>query len=425
LWTARGEQEGDVTTDAADEVAAARPGTGRGLGSPLEVLRVFFKLGVTSFGGPIAHIGYFREEFVVRRRWLDEQAFVDLVALCQFLPGPASSQVGFSIGLMRAGYAGGLAAWTGFTLPSAIVMVLFAYGAGALSGPLGAGLLHGLKLVAVAIVAQAVYGMARTLCPDRERASIAVAAALIILFSTSSIAQIGSIVLGGAVGLWLCRGSPPAITEHLAVPVSRTAGLVALSGYFVLLLGLPILCSLEPAQGLAVFEAFYRSGALVFGGGHVVLPLLREAFVTPGWLSDDVFLAGYGAAQAVPGPLFTFAAYLGAVVKAIPHGVPGAALGLFGIFLPGILILLGTLPFWDRFRKRAGAQAAMHGVNAAVVGLLGAALYNPVWTTSVKTPGDFAVVLLGFVLLMVWRASPLVVVLISALGGMALALLGQ
>ncbi len=414
-----------MTTDAVDEVAAARRGTGRDLGSPLEVLRVFFKLGVTSFGGPIAHIGYFREEFVVRRHWLDEQAFVDLVALCQFLPGPASSQVGFSIGLMRAGYAGGLAAWTGFTLPSAIVMVLFAYGAGALSGPLGAGLLHGLKLVAVAIVAQAVYGMARTLCPDRERASIAVAAALIILFSTSSIAQIGSIVLGGAAGLWLCRGAPPAIADHLAVPVSRTAGLVALSAYFVLLLGLPILRSLEPAQGLAVFEAFYRSGALVFGGGHVVLPLLREAFVTPGWVSDDVFLAGYGAAQAVPGPLFTFAAYLGAVVKATPHGVPGAALGLFGIFLPGILILLGTLPFWDTFRKRAGAQAAMRGVNAAVVGLLGAALYNPVWTTSVKTPGDFAVVLLGFVLLMVWRTPPLVVVVISALSGMALALLGR
>jgi len=414
-----------VTTDAVDEVAAARRGTGRGLGSPLEVLRVFFKLGVTSFGGPIAHIGYFHEEFVVRRRRLDERAFVDLVALCQFLPGPASSQVGFSIGLMRAGYAGGLAAWTGFTLPSAIVMVLFAYGAGALSGPLGAGLLHGLKLVAVAIVAQAVYGMARTLCPDRERASIAVAAALIILFSTSSIAQIGSIVLGGAAGLWLCRGAPLAIADHLAVPVSRTAGLVALSAYFVLLLGLPILRSLEPAQGLAVFEAFYRSGALVFGGGHVVLPLLREAFVTPGWVSDDVFLAGYGAAQAVPGPLFTFAAYLGAVVKATPHGVPGAALGLFGIFLPGILILLGTLPFWDTFRKRAGAQAAMRGVNAAVVGLLGAALYNPVWTTSVKTPGDFAVALRGFVLLMVWRAPPLVVVVISALGGMALALLGR
>ncbi len=414
-----------MTTDAVDEVAAARRGTGRDLGSPLEVLRVFFKLGVTSFGGPIAHIGYFREEFVVRRHWLDEQAFVDLVALCQFLPGPASSQVGFSIGLMRAGYAGGLAAWTGFTLPSAIVMVLFAYGAGALSGPLGAGLLHGLKLVAVAIVAQAVYGMARTLCPDRERASIAVAAALIILFSTSSIAQIGSIVLGGAAGLWLCCGAPPAIADHLAVPVSRTAGLVALSAYFVLLLGLPILRSLEPAQGLAVFEAFYRSGALVFGGGHVVLPLLREAFVTPGWVSDDVFLAGYGAAQAVPGPLFTFAAYLGAVVKATPHGVPGAALGLFGIFLPGILILLGTLPFWDTFRKRAGAQAAMRGVNAAVVGLLGAALYNPVWTTSVKTPGDFAVVLLGFVLLMVWRTPPLVVVVISALSGMALALLGR
>jgi chromate transporter len=225
--------------------------------------------------------------------------------------------------------------------------------------------------------------------------------------------------------LWLCRGAPLAIADHLAVPVSRTAGLVALSAYFVLLLGLPILRSLEPAQGLAVFEAFYRSGALVFGGGHVVLPLLREAFVTPGWVSDDVFLAGYGAAQAVPGPLFTFAAYLGAVVKATPHGVPGAALGLFGIFLPGILILLGTLPFWDTFRKRAGAQAAMRGVNAAVVGLLGAALYNPVWTTSVKTPGDFAVALLGFVLLTVWRAPPLVVVVISALGGIALALLGR
>jgi len=394
-------------------------------GSPLEVLLVYLKLGVSSFGGPIAHIGYFREEFVVRRRWLDERAFVDLVALCQFLPGPASSQVGFSIGLMRAGYLGALAAWTGFTLPSAIVLVLFAYGAGSVSGPLGAGLLHGLKLVAVAIVAQAVWGMARTLCPDRERASIAVAAALIILFSGSVLSQIGSILLGAIAGLWLCRAGPPAEHGHFAVPVSRGVGFAALIAFFVLLAGLPLLQELHLWQGVAVFDAFYRSGALVFGGGHVVLPLLREAFVPPGWVSDDAFLAGYGAAQAVPGPLFTFAAYLGAIVNTNPHGVAGAMLGLLGIFIPGILILLGTLPFWESFRKRTGAQAAMRGVNAAVVGVLGAALYNPIWVSSVKTPGDFGVALLGFILLAVWRVPPLAVVILGALGGIVLALLGR
>jgi chromate transporter len=392
-------------------------------GTPSEVLRVFLKLGLSSFGGPIAHIGYFREEFVVRRRWLDEQAFVDLVALCQFLPGPASSQTGFSIGLIRAGYAGALAAWTGFTLPSAIVMVLFAYGAGAIGGSLGTGLLHGLKLVAVAIVAQAVWGMARTLCPDRQRASIAALSALLILFSTSSIAQIGAIALGGVLGLWLCRGAPPPAEGQIRIPVSRRAGLVALTAFFVLLAGLPIAQHLTHSSGVALFDAFYRSGALVFGGGHVVLPLLREAFVAPGWVSDDVFLAGYGAAQAVPGPLFTFAAYLGFVVTPSPHGLPGAALGLFGIFLPGMLILVGALPFWDSFRKRESAQAVMRGVNAAVVGLLGAALYNPLWTTSVKTPGDFGIALVGFVLLTAWRAPPLVVVIVSALGGMALTLI--
>jgi chromate transporter len=387
--------------------------------SALEVLLAFLKLGVTSFGGPIAHIGYFREEFVVRRRWLDEQAYADLVGLCQFLPGPASSQVGFSIGLMRAGYSGGLAAWAGFTLPSAIALVLFAYGAGALSGPAGIGLLHGLKLVAVAIVAQAVWGMARTLCPDRERASIAVAAALIILFGTSSVAQIAAIISGGIAGLWLCRAAAPSSPEYIAVTVSRTVGLVALSVFFLLLAGLPVLRSLGISQGIALFEAFYRSGALVFGGGHVVLPLLRDAFVTPGWVSDDVFLAGYGAAQAVPGPLFTFAAYLGAVVRPSPHGLAGAALGLIAIFLPGMLILMGTLPFWKTFRTHPWAQAMMRGVNAAVVGLLGAALYNPVWTSSINTPADFAIALVGFVLLTVWRAPPLVVVSISAIGGVA------
>jgi chromate transporter len=391
-------------------------------GSPLEVLLVFLKLGVTCFGGPIAHIGYFREEFVVRRRWLDEQAYADLVGLCQFLPGPASSQVGFSIGLMRAGYRGGLAAWTGFTLPSAIALVLFAYGASALAGPIGSGLLHGLKLVAVAVVAQAVWGMARTLCPDRERASIATLAALIVLLNTSSVAQIAVIILGGIAGLWLCRAAAPLpSTGHFGVPVSRTAGLLALTAFFLLLAGLPVLRGLGISQGITLFEAFYRSGALVFGGGHVVLPLLRDAFVTPGWVSDGAFLAGYGAAQAVHGPLFTFAAYLGAIVSPSPHGLAGAALGLIAIFLPGVLILTGTLPFWETFRKRAGAQAVMRGVNAAVVGLLGAALYNPVWTSSVKTTEDFGIVLVGFVLLIVWRAPPLVVVVISALGGIALA----
>jgi chromate transporter len=393
-------------------------------GSPLEVLLAFAKLGVSCFGGPIAHIGYFREEFVIRRRWIDEPAFADLVALCQFLPGPASSQVGFSIGLMRGGYLGALAAWTAFTLPSAVLLVLFAYGANTLQGPIGAGFLHGLKLVAVAIVAQAVWGMARTLCPDRERASIAVIAMLIILLSSSSVAQIGAIALGGIAGLWLCRAAPPEakVEGHMSVPVSRPMGLLALAAFFLLLGVLPLLDSLSHLQGLALFNAFYRSGALVFGGGHVVLPLLREATVTPGWVSDDAFLAGYGAAQAVPGPLFTFAAYLGAVMKSPPNGIAGAVISLFAIFLPGILVLMGTLPFWETFRQRSDAQSIMRGVNAAVVGLLGAALYNPVWTSSVKTSADFGLALVGFVLLTVWRAPPLVVVALGALGGIGLGL---
>ena len=391
-----------------------------------EVLLVFLKLGVSCFGGPIAHIGYFRDEFVTRRRWLDEQAYADLVALCQFLPGPASSQVGFSIGLMRAGYLGGLAAWTGFTLPSALLLLLFAYGVGSLGGPIGAGLLHGLKLVAVAIVAQAVWGMARSLCPDRERASIAAVAALIVLFSPSSLGQIAAILLGAVAGLVWCRAAPAASggtsEGHVAMPVSRTAGAISLALFAVLLAGVLLLSGRLSSQGFDLFAAFYRSGALVFGGGHVVLPLLREAFVAPGWIGDDAFLAGYGAAQAVPGPLFTFSAYLGAMVTPQPHGIAGAALGLFSIFLPGILILVGTLPFWNAFRARVGAQAAMRGVNAAVVGVLGAALYDPVWTSSVKTPGDFAVALVGLVLLISWRAPPLVVVLVSAGAGIALAL---
>ena len=384
-------------------------------GSPLEVFAAFLKLGLSSFGGPIAHIGYFRNEFVQRRHWLDEQTYADLVALCQFLPGPASSQVGFSIGLTRAGYLGGIAAWAAFTLPSALLLVLFAYGAPRLTDPTGVALLHGLQLVAVAIVAQAVWGMARTLCPDRQRSCIAIVAALIVLFSGSAVAQIAAIGLGAIVGLRLCRSVASApVAGHLKSPVSTRAGLAALALYVLLLAGLQIAQILAPATGSALFGAFYHSGALVFGGGHVVLPLLREAFVTPGWVSDDAFLAGYGAAQAVPGPLFSFAAYLGSVVHATPHGVAGAALGLIGIFLPGMLILVATLPFWDSLRRRPDARAAMAGVNASVVGLLGAALYNPLWTSSVRTPVDLGVALVGFLLLTAWRIPPLYVVLLTA-----------
>jgi chromate transporter len=397
-------------------VAAAVPAKG----TAFEVLRAFLALGVSSFGGPVAHLGYFREAFVVRRRWIDETSYADLVALCQFLPGPASSQVGFSIGLMRAGWLGALAAWAGFTLPSAILLVAFAYGAGALAGPIGTGLLHGLKLVAVAIVAQAVWGMARTLCPDRPRATIAAVAAIAVLASTSSLAQLAAIALGAVAGWHWCRAAPSAPAGRLDMPVSRRAGLVALALFFVLLVGLPIVAAQSSQVWLARFEAFYRSGALVFGGGHVVLPLLREAFVPNGWVGDDAFLAGYGAAQAVPGPLFTFGAYLGAVASPPPNGWTGAAIGLVGLFLPGLLVLVGTLPLWDRFRMRLGAQATMRGVNAAVVGLLGAALYNPVWTTSVKTPADFAIALAGFVLLTAWRAPPLLVVVTGALAGAAM-----
>ncbi|MGO9514499.1 MAG: chromate efflux transporter [Steroidobacteraceae bacterium] len=388
-------------------------------GPTLEVLWAFLKLGLSSFGGPAAHIGYFREEFVVRRRWLEDSAYADLVALCQFLPGPASSQVGFSIGLMRAGYLGGLAAWMGFTLPSAVALVLVAKATTTAGGPIGMGLLHGLKLVAVAIVAQAVWGMARTLCPDRQRASIAAIAALIVLMSGSSIAQIAAILLGGIAGFWLCRASTSAPTGAIAVRVSRRTGLVSLAIFTVLLIGPLLLSGAALPPGVALFDAFYRSGALVFGGGHVVLPLLRNAFVTPGWVSDEAFLAGYGAAQAIPGPLFTFAAYLGAVVAVSPHGLKGAALGLTGIFLPGMLILIAALPFWQTLRARADAQATMRGINAAVVGLLGSALYNPVWTSSVRTLSDFAVALVGFVLLTVWRAPPLLVVIAVTLAGAA------
>jgi chromate transporter len=392
----------------------------RPAGSALEVLLAFAKLGVGAFGGPLAHLGYFRAEFVVRRRWLGEAAFADLVALCQLLPGPASSQVGFSIGLLRAGYLGALAAWAAFTLPSAAALVAFAYGAHTLAGPLGLGFLHGLQLVAVAVVAQAVYAMAPRLCPDRARAALAILAMLIMLFGASTAAPVLAICVGGLGGGWLCRAASAGVSEQPRVRVSRGVGLAALLAFFALLITLPVLRRVMHAEDLAVFEAFYRSGALVFGGGHVVLPLLRDAVVVPGWVTDQTFLSGYGAAQAIPGPLFSFAAYLGALLSIGPGGIAGAALALAGIYVPGLLLLIGALPFWQAIRGQSRAQSVLLGINAAVVGVLAAALYDPIWTSAVRSRGDFALAALGFLLLTVWRAPPLLVVLTSAVGGMAL-----
>jgi chromate transporter len=386
-----------------------------------EVLRIFFRLGLTSFGGPVAHLGYFREEFVNRRAWLDDQAYADLVALCQFLPGPASSQVGIAIGLSRAGYAGALAAWTGFTLPSALALTLFAYGVAGIGDVSRAGWLQGLKIVAVAVVAQAILGMMRSLTPDRVRATMAVIAAAIVVAAPGASGQVAAIALGGAAGAFLLRGDPASDHAGLPLNVSRRVGGVALAISFVLLAGLPLLAATTAWQSIKLFDAFYRAGSLVFGGGHVVLPLLQGAVVPPGWVSNDAFLAGYGAAQAVPGPLFTFSAYLGAVMRPPPNGVAGAALALIGIFLPSFLLVIGALPFWQALRSRSAAQAALRGVNAAVVGLLLAAFYSPVWTSGIANGRDFVLACAAFLLLFMWQSPPWLVVLLSAVAGALLA----
>jgi chromate transporter len=386
-----------------------------------EVFTVFLRLGLTSFGGPVAHLGYFRNEFVARRKWLDDKAYADLVALCQFLPGPASSQVGIAVGLLRAGFAGSLAAWVGFTLPSAIAMVLFAFSVASIGDALGSGWLHGLKIAAVAVVAQAVLGMMRSLAPDRERATLAVAAAALTLAIPMAWGQVGAIVLGGLVGLALFRDGVPESQVALTSPVSRTVAVAALAIFFALLVGLPLAAAAFPSQSLAVFDAFYRAGSLVFGGGHVVLPLLQAEVVPPGWVSNDVFLAGYGAAQAVPGPLFTFAAFLGAAMGPQPNGWAGAVLCLVAVFLPSFLLIVGALPFWNLLRTRPTAQAALKGVNAAVVGLLLAALYHPVWTSGILGRWDFAVGAAAFLLLTMWKTPPWLVVVLCAVAG---ALLG-
>jgi len=392
--------------------AVAAAGTGRG--SALDVFRIFLRLGLTSFGGPVAHLGYFRAEFVARRKWLDEGAFADIVALCQFLPGPASSQVAISTGMLRAGLAGGLAAWLGFTLPSALALIAFGYGVARFGDLSHAAWLHGLKIVAVAVVANALWGMARTLCPDKERATIAVGAALLASALPSALGQVGAIAAGGLIGWSWLTAAPRGAGAPIAVAVPRALSLAALALFFVLLGGLPLLREASGSQAIAEFDSFYRSGALVFGGGHVVLPLLQAEVVPPGWVSNDAFLAGYGAAQAVPGPLFTFAAYLGTAMGPTPHGWLGGLLCLVAIFLPSPLLLIGALPLWDTLRRQGAVQAGLNGINAAVVGLLLAALYNPVWTSAIFAPRDFAIGLVAFILLALWRVPPWLVVILGA-----------
>ena len=386
-------------------------------GSPGEVFAAFLKLGLTSFGGPIAHLGYFRDELVQRRRWINEQGYAELVALCQFLPGPASSKIGFALGLLRAGPLGAAAAWLGFTLPSALLLIVFAAFASLLEGPIGQGLVHGLKLVAVAIVAQAIWGMAKSLTPDRERAAIALGALLIVIFAPAGFNQILAIVAGVLAGLWLCSGPAPDSPRQLSFGITKRIGLVFLILFFGLLIGLP-LAATGGSHLFDMLDAYYRSGALVFGGGHVVLPLLEQEVVRTGWVTPDAFLAGYGATQAVPGPLFTFAAYLGFVGTPAPNGWLGALIALAMIFLPGFLLLLGVIPFWDALRHQPLAQAGLRGANAAVVGILAAAFYNPVWTGAVLGPFDFAIALAGFLTLTLWKAPPFVVVLALASIGM-------
>lgn len=388
------------------------------------VFRAFLALGLTSFGGPVAHIGYFREAFVVRRAWMDERGYADLVALCQMLPGPTSSQVGIGIGLTKAGYAGAFAAWLGFTAPSAIALVALGYGVVAFEDAIPAGLLRGLEAVVVAVVAQALWGMARTLCPDPPRVTVAVLGAAAVLGIGGSPVQVAVIAAGGLFGLLFLRAEdppPPSAPAPIApapapVPVTAAASLAL---FFVLLVLLPVLATIQPLQGLALADSFYRSGSLVFGGGHVVLPLLEAEVVPPGWVAEDAFLAGYGAAQAVPGPLFTFAAYLGAVMETPPAGWAGGLICLSAIFAPSFLLVVGTLPYWNALRRLEAARRAMLGINAAVVGLLLAALYDPVWTSGVRSAGDFVLALAAFALLASWRVPPWLVVVLGALAGWA------
>ena len=411
-----------MTAESEESIAGQGiPGSGHlaGRQSAGTVFLAFLALGLTSFGGPVAHIGYFREAFVVRRRWMDERGYADLVALCQMLPGPTSSQVGIGIGLTKSGFAGAVAAWVGFTAPSAILLVALGYGVLAFDDAIPAGLLHGLGAVVVAVVAQAVWGMARTLCPDPPRLTIAVLAAAAVLLVGGSATQVAVIAAGGLVGLLILRDEaapPPPASQPRGVPL-RWIAPASLALFFVLLVLLPVLASTWPSQALALADSFYRSGSLVFGGGHVVLALLKAEVLPTGWVPEDVFLAGYGAAQAVPGPLFTFSAYLGTVMEGPTAGWLGALICLVAIFVPSFLLVIGTLPWWNAFSRLEPARRAMLGVNAAVVGLLLAALYDPVWTSGVRSAGDFVLALAAFALLVSWKLPPWLVVVLGAAAG--------
>jgi chromate transporter len=387
-------------------------------GSAFEVLAVALRLGLTSFGGPVAHLGYFRDEYVVRRKWIDDATYADLLALCQTLPGPASSQVGISIGIIRAGLPGGVAAWLGFTLPSAIAMVIFAMALQSL-GPNALGWLNGLKIVAVAVVGLAVWSMARTLAPDRPRATLAVVAALVMLVWPASlsiaVAQVGVIVLAALVGWRVLPAGSDAARAPTRVPIPPLVALLAWVLFVVLLAGLPLVRAATGGNHLVeLVDSFYRVGSLVFGGGHVVLPLLQAEVVPNGWVTSEQFLAGYGAAQAVPGPLFSFSAFLGAVEGPAPNGLLGGALALVAIYVPSFLLLIGTLPSWGTLRAAPALQSALRGINAAVVGLLLAALYQSAWTAAIRSSLDFAIAVAAFGLLALWRVPPWVVVVLTA-----------
>lgn len=385
--------------------------------SPWAVFLIFLRLGLTSFGGPIAHLGYFRDEFVTRRQWLTERSYADLVALCQFLPGPASSQVGIALGFSRSGYTGALAAWAGFTLPSAIALILFALGMASYGDAMPSGVLNGLKVVAVAVVAQAVWGMARNLCPDVPRITIMAATTCFVLLVSSAWGQVGVIAIAAVIGLLLFKPQQETAHDSLPIAIRRRVGLFWLMLFVALLVGLPLLTNLFPNQALSMGDAFYRAGSLVFGGGHVVLPLLQVEVVPTGWVSNDAFLAGYGAAQAVPGPLFTFAAFLGASMNEAPSGWLGGLICLLAIFAPSFLLVVGALPFWEHLRRNTRTQAALSGINAAVVGLLLAALYQPVWTSAIHMPQDFGLALVALVALMFWKLPPWLVVVGSGVAG--------
>ncbi|MDF2613821.1 MAG: chromate ion transporter family protein [Clostridia bacterium] len=378
----------------------------------LEVLKVSTKLGLTSFGGPIAHLAYFHNEYIRKRKWMDERSYADLVALCQFLPGPASSQIGIGIGTMRAGLLGGVMAWIGFTMPSVIAMVLFAF---LLKGfNIGnSGLIYGLKIVAVAIVAHAVLSMGQKLASDRIKATIALISAAIVLLWQTAFSLVAVIILSGLLGLFMYRKTP--LPEHTVAPIkiNKIFSVFCIIAFFSLLFILPLLRELISSQSIALFDSFYRSGSLVFGGGHVVLPLLERELVPVGWVSEQDFLTGYGATQAVPGPLFTFSAYLGAIA----HGIPGAIAATIGVFLPSFLLVIGVLPFWNILRQNTKIQGALVGINAAVVGLLLAALYNPLWTTAIRSSKDFVLAAALFIMLIFWKLPPWVIVITGALGG--------